>query len=134
MGGAGARPKRVLIVDDEVNLLQLYREELELDGYDVSTASSAQEGVRLAVSWSPDVVVMDIRMPGMDGVEAMGRMLSARRDLPIILNTAFSSYKDDFRAWPANAYVVKSSDLRELKQAVRQLVTPARAAGAAGRE
>jgi len=72
------------------------------------------------------VVLMDIRMPRMDGIEAMGKMLNDRRDLPVILNTAYSSYKDDFRSWPASAYVIKSSDLSELKRALTQVLGPAR--------
>ena len=54
------------------------------------------------------------------GIEAMGRMLCIRRDLPVILNTAYSCYKDDFRTWPAVAYVVKSSNMGELKSIIRR--------------
>ncbi|HKY31791.1 MAG TPA: response regulator [Candidatus Polarisedimenticolia bacterium] len=119
------KPTKVLVVDDEENLCLLYREELESEGYRVKTAPDAIAAMRILEEDPPDVVVMDIRMPRMDGIEAMGRMLSKRNDLPVILNTAYSSYKDDFRSWPASAYVIKSSDLSELKHAIKK-VLPAR--------
>lgn len=115
---------KILVVDDEENLCLLYREELELEGYRVETAPDYAAAVRMLEEDPPDVVVMDIRMPRMDGIEAMGRMLSRRNDLPVILNTAYSSYKDDFRSWPASAYVIKSSDLSELKKAIAQVLIP----------
>ena len=74
--------------------------------------------------------VLDIRMPGPDGIETMGRMLSRDNRLPVILNTAYSSYKESFLSWSADAYVVKSSDLTELKAKIREVF----AARAAARE
>ena len=71
---------------------------------------------------SPDVVVLDIRMPGMDGIEAMGNILSRDHKLPIILNTAYNCYRNNFMSWSADAYVVKSSDLTELKEEIKKLV------------
>jgi CheY-like chemotaxis protein len=115
---------KVLVVDDEENLCLLYREELESEGYRVKTAPDYAAAARLLEEDPPDVVVMDIRMPRMDGIEAMGRMLNRRNNLPVILNTAYSSYKDDFRSWPASAYVIKSSDLSELKKAIAQVLVP----------
>ena|SRR5688572_2881226 len=117
---------KVLVVDDEENLCLLYREELESEGYRVKTAPDCASALRILEEDPPDVVVMDIRMPRTDGIEAMGRMLSRRNELPVILNTAYSSYKDDFRSWPASAYVIKSSDLSELKKAIAQVLPPPR--------
>ena len=117
---------RVLVVDDEENLCLLYREELESEGYAVTTVPDAERAMKVVSQDPPDVVVMDIRMPRMDGIEAMGLMLSRKNDLPVILNTAYTSYKDDFRSWPASAYVIKSSDLGELKRAIKKVLKPAR--------
>jgi CheY-like chemotaxis protein len=61
-------------------------------------------------------------MPEMDGMETLGRIISKFRDIPIILNTAYSTYKQDFMSWSADAYVLKSSDLRELKWWVQELL------------
>ena len=117
---------KVLVVDDEENLRTLYREELESDGYAVRTAPDAASALKMIEEETPDVVVMDIRMPRMDGVEAMGLMLSRRSDLPVILNTAYSSYKDDFRSWLAEAYLIKSADMGELKRAIRRVIATRR--------
>jgi CheY-like chemotaxis protein len=113
---------RVLLVEDDPNECLLYAEELRGDGYDVVVAKDGHQALSLANSQSPDVVVMDVSMPGMDGIDAMGRMLARNNKLPIILNTAYASYKDDFRAWSADAYVVKSSDLKELKETIRRVL------------
>ncbi len=113
---------RVLLVEDDPNESLLYAEELRGDGYDVVVASDGPQAIALVTSQAPDVVVMDVSMPGMDGIDAMGRMLARNNKLPIILNTAYASYKDDFRAWSADAYVVKSSDLNELKQTIRRVL------------
>ena len=109
----------VLIVDDDEHQRLLYREEFEMDGYRVLLASSGQGAVAMVADRDVDVVVLDIAMPGMDGVETLSKILDIDRQLPIILNTAYSSYKDDFMTWAAEAYVTKSSDLTTLKQCVQ---------------
>ena len=113
---------RILLVEDDANQALLYREELEADGYEVAVAKDGHEAVELAEKATPDLIVMDIRMPGMDGIEAMGRVLSKHNKLPVILNTAYASYKDNFLTWSADAYVIKSSDVAELKAAIRRLL------------
>ena len=118
---------RILVVDDEPKLCLLYQAVLEDEGYFVRTASSATQALDDMDEFHPDLVVMDIRMPGMDGIEAMGRMLNRKNDLPIVLNTAYCSYKDNFCSWPASAYIVKSSDMCELTTTVRRLVEESRA-------
>ena len=119
--------KKVLVVDDEENLCLLYRDELESEGYLVQTVTDPAEAVRIVESDPPDVVVLDIRMPRMDGIETMGKILCRRNELPVILNSAYSSYKDDFRSWPADAYVTKSSDTGELKRTIRKVLGKAAA-------
>lgn len=112
---------KVLIVDDEKSLRTLYQRELEREGYQVLCASTAREGLDLIESERPDVLVLDIRMPGMDGLEALARTLDQHPQLPVILNTAYSTYKDDFLSWGADAYLVKSADLTELLTTIRSL-------------
>ena len=70
----------------------------------------------------PDLVVMDIRMPVMDGIEALTVMLGKNRQIPVILNTAYPQYRENFMTWGAEAYVIKSSDLTELKQKIREVL------------
>ena len=112
----------VLIVDDDQNQRLLYQEELSYEGYDVVEATSGQEAIAIVQSDGIDVVVLDIAMPGMDGVEALSRILAIDNKMPVVLNTAYSSYKDDFMTWAADAYVVKSSDLSGLKQQIAEAV------------
>jgi CheY-like chemotaxis protein len=114
--------KRILVVDDEANIRLLYERELREDGYDVELAADAREALDRFEADRPDLVVLDIRMPGMDGLEALGRLLAEDRKVPVILNSAYSSYKDNFLSWSADAYVVKSSDLTELKRTIKSLL------------
>lgn len=114
--------KTVLVADDEVNIRRLYLQELKEEGYNVVLASNGQEALQQARESSPDLVIMDIRMPGMDGIETMGRMLEENNEIPIILNTAYSSYKESFQSWSADAYLTKSADLTELKETVHSLL------------
>ncbi len=112
----------VLIVDDEKNLLELYKSELSAEGYEVLVASTGKEAVELLQKRKPDVVVMDIRMPEMDGIEALGKVVARHKNIPVIINTAFSAYQEDFRAWAAEEYVIKSSDLTELRKALQKVL------------
>ena len=110
----------VLVVDDDEHQRLLYKEEFQEEGYQVLLAGSGEEAIAAVAEQDVDVVVLDIAMPGMDGIEALGRILDRNRQLPVVLNTAYSSYKDDFMTWAADAYVTKSSDLTTLKQRVKE--------------
>jgi two-component system response regulator (stage 0 sporulation protein F) len=113
---------RILIIEDEKNLRVLYQQDFERDGYEVVTAATAVEGLGLVEGVKPDLVVMDIRLPGMDGLEAMSRLLDKNPKIPVVLNSAYSSYKDSFMSWSADAYVVKSADTGELRTRVKELL------------
>jgi two-component system response regulator (stage 0 sporulation protein F) len=113
--------KTILVVDDDEAIRGLLMEELTEEGYRVLTAGDAREALRMVEQEPLDLVILDIRMPGMDGLEALPRILGMREGLPVILNTAYSQYKESFMSWAADAYVVKSSDLTELKQKVKEL-------------
>lgn len=114
--------KKLLVVDDEPNIRLLYEAEFEAEGYEILLATSGPEAIEKVEKESPDLVIMDIRMPGMDGIEAMGEILSRDNQLPVIINSAYSHYKENFMSWSADAYVVKSSDLTELKEKVKELL------------
>jgi len=111
---------RILVVDDEINQGLLYEQELTDDGYNVDVANSGAKALELVKNTPYDLVVLDIGMPEMDGLEALGQMLCMDNRLPVILNTAYPSYKDNFMSWAADAYVVKSSDLTELKTKIKE--------------
>lgn len=113
---------RILIADDEPNIRLLYKSELEADGYEVILAIDGKDAVMKVEETRPDLVVLDIRMPGIDGVEALGRILDKNRTMPVILNTAFSSYQDNFMTWSADAYVEKSGDVSLLKSKIAEVL------------
>jgi DNA-binding response OmpR family regulator len=113
---------KILVVDDEENLRLLYERELLKDGYEIELASSGEEALSKFRENPPHLVVLDIKMPGMDGVEVLSKILSIDNKMPIVLNTAYASYQDNFTTWAADAYVVKSSDLSELKSRVRSIL------------
>ncbi len=112
----------ILLVEDDKNQRLLYEQELRYDGYEVVTATDGKEALEKVQEQLPDIVIMDINMPKMDGIEAMGRILSANKKVPVIINTAYSNYKDSFMSWAADAYVVKSSDLSELKDKIKEVL------------
>jgi len=112
----------ILVVDDEPNIRLLYETELRDEGYEVLLAADAREALKTIERVRPDLVVLDIKMPGMDGIEALGRILARDSAIPVILNSAYSSYKDSFMSWSADAYVIKSSDLTELKSRIRSIL------------
>ncbi|MBP1718375.1 MAG: response regulator with CheY-like receiver, AAA-type ATPase, and DNA-binding domain [Deltaproteobacteria bacterium] len=114
--------EKVLCVDDDLSLLRLYEDELTEEGYKVVLAKDGKEAIAKFEKESPQVVVMDIRMPVMDGIEALTNLLGKDRQVPVILNTAYPQYRENFMTWGAEAYVIKSSDLTELKQKIREVL------------
>ena len=112
----------ILVVEDDKNQRLLYEQELKLEGYEVVTASDGKDALGKIQEQLPDLIVMDINMPKMDGIETMGKILGKNRDIPVIINTAYSNYKDNFMSWAADAYIVKSSDLSELKNTVKEVL------------
>lgn len=114
--------KTILVVDDDEAIRTLLQEELEDEGYKVLIATNARDALKMVEAEPLDLVVLDVRMPGMDGLEALPRILGIKEGLPVIMNTAYSQYQDSFMSWAADAYVVKSSDLSELKEKIKELV------------
>jgi two-component system, response regulator, stage 0 sporulation protein F len=112
----------VLVVEDDNNQRALYEEELGEEGYRVVTAADGREALKVAQSENPDIAVLDINMPVMDGLDTLSQLLEHRAQMPVIINTAYASYKESFTSWSADAYIVKSSDLTELKSTVRRLL------------
>lgn len=114
--------KKILVVEDEEGLRLLYEEELKSEGYEVLTARNGKEALQQLETGKPDLVILDIVMPVMDGMETLGKILGKERKIPIILNTSYSGYREDFMSWAADAYVTKSDDLDELKKKIRELL------------
>jgi len=112
---------RILVIEDDDSMRDLMRLELEDEGYQVTVAESGFDGLsELKKSGTYDLVILDIRMPGMDGIEALEKIINSQRELPVIIHSAYSHYKENYRTWSATAYVVKSMDLSELKSTIQQ--------------
>jgi DNA-binding response OmpR family regulator len=114
--------KKLLLVDDEEAIRMIYREEFEGDGYEVVTAADGPSGLECFRSARPDLVILDIHMPGMNGVEVLRLMKMENATIPVILSSAFQDYKRDLGTWAADDYVVKSGNLDDLKNTVRRLL------------
>ena len=114
--------KKILVVDDEVNIRELYRDELSEEGYRVELAENGLQALAKFESFRPDLVTLDVMMPGMDGIEVLRRIREKNTSVPVLLLTAFGEFKQDFSTWASDAYIVKSADVSELKQTVRKLL------------
>jgi DNA-binding response OmpR family regulator len=113
---------KLLLVEDEPAHLDFYKRMLSEEGYEVHEASSGTEAIKLAKRVCPGVVVLDLVLPDMEGTEAISRLLAECGRPKIIINTCYEFFRNDFRTWGADAFVVKSSDPSELKLKVRQVL------------
>jgi DNA-binding response OmpR family regulator len=115
--------KKILIVEDEPHLRLLYQHELAEFGYDVILVEDGETAISRMRERNPDLVVLDIQLPRKDGLTILSEARLLFPSCPIILYTAFSSFQDNFLSWGADAYLVKSSDLSELKDKIRELLS-----------
>ncbi len=113
---------RILVVDDDDGIRALYRMELTQAGYDIVVADSGSTAIAQAEKERFAIIVLDIEMPDMSGIETLSHLRRVSPETPVILNTAYSNYKLDFGSWLADAYVLKSSDLDPLKEQIRKLI------------
>ena len=113
---------RLLVVDDESSIRLLYSHELADEGYEVVTAATGAEAVEKIRESEFDLIVLDIKLKNESGLDLLQKVVKERHNLPVILCSAFSCFKDDFSAWLADGYVVKSGDLTELKDEVRRVL------------
>jgi DNA-binding response OmpR family regulator len=113
---------KLLVVDDESDIRLFYAQELADEGYEVVTAGTAAEAAQKLEDGSYDLVVLDIKLKNESGLDLLQKIVKERSDMPVILCTAFSCYKDDFSSWLADGYVVKSSDPQELKDEIKRVL------------
>lgn len=114
--------KLVLIVEDNERSLKLERDVLQLEGYRTLEAHTGEEGIALALTNLPDLILMDIRLPGIDGVEALRRLRDDLRtaSIPVVALTS-SAMSDDlerFQRAGFDGYLAKPIDLRQFKREV----------------
>jgi DNA-binding response OmpR family regulator len=136
--GLKRKPKktRILVVDDEPNIVQTLKDRLEMNEYCVETASNGQEGLRLAEEKGPDMVLLDVIMPLMDGHEMLEKLRQTEwgRDISVIMLTARSQAQDIARARACNIddYIIKPFDLSELLEKIENILERKKTAVAVG--
>src|SRR5918997_2884410 len=95
---------RILVIDDEAEIRRSVRMILEYEGYDVVEASSGPEGVALAEKESPDLIFLDVKMPGMDGLEALQRIRGANDTVPVVIISGHGTVSTAVEATKAGAF------------------------------
>jgi two-component system cell cycle response regulator DivK len=117
----------ILVVEDNERNLKLLRDVLGYAGYDVRVARTAEDGIALAVSAPPDLVLMDLQLPGIDGMEALRRLRESPRTagIPVVAVTAQAMKQDRERALDAgfNGYIEKPISVRAFPDQVRRFLS-----------
>ena len=113
---------RILLVNDEEYIRRLYTEELSEEGHKVFTVASGHNLLKRIESLRPEAVVLDIRLADYNGLELLQEIRNLYHDLPVILCTAYDTYKEDPKSIAADYYVAKSCDLSELKIAIHRAI------------
>ena len=111
---------RILVVEDNPKNLKLVRDVLTYAGFEVVEATSGEEGVRRALETVPDLILMDLQLPGIDGAEALRQIRMSEKQVPVVAVTAFAMNNDRTRAFDAgfDGYVEKPISVRALPQQV----------------
>jgi two-component system response regulator (stage 0 sporulation protein F) len=118
----GLEMATILVVDDERHILQYYREELAEDGHEILTLESGDSLLERISLCRPDVVVLDIKLGQWDGLDLLQEIRKNFYNMPVILCSAYETFKKDLRSMAADYYVTKSYDLSELKGRIRMAV------------
>ncbi|MGB9699791.1 MAG: response regulator [Thermodesulfobacteriota bacterium] len=114
--------EKILCVDDDPNLLLLYQEELSEEGYELIIARNSRQALEKFDAESPQLVILDMHMPNMDGLKTLKALLDRNKNLPIILNTAYPVDLKNILSGGIVDWVIKSSDLTELKTKIREII------------
>jgi len=109
---------KILIVDDEEHIRYLYSEELSEAGYEVITAESGHKLLEKIEKEKPDLVVLDIKMVDYNGLDLLQDIRNKFYSMPVVLCTAYDTFKEDMKSIAADFYVIKSFDLTELKKKI----------------
>ncbi len=114
--------KKILVVEDDEHIRKLYAAELADEGYMVVVAGDGDLGYERYLKEKPDLITVDIKMERVDGIRMMRMIRKRDKKIPIIIYTAYGEYSQDFSTWAANAYLVKSANLEQLKKKIKQLL------------
>jgi two-component system, OmpR family, response regulator len=115
---------RLLVVDDEPNILELLSASLRFAGFDVATATNGNDALRVAASYQPDLVVLDVMMPGLDGFEVVRRMRKDEQRVPVLFLTAKDATEDKVAGLTLGGddYITKPFSLEEVIARIRAVL------------
>ena len=114
--------KTILVVDDDKHIRLLLETELTLEGYQVILANNGLEALKKVKEERPDLLILDIKMPGMHGLDVLKAVRKENKELPIIVCTAYEKMGDDYTVWAGRVagYLVKPFDLKHLKAVIER--------------
>jgi CheY-like chemotaxis protein len=118
--------KKILVADDEANIRLLLEEVLSEEGYQVMTAATGREALRRILKDQYDLLIFDIKMPEMNGLELVEKIRELKKDTPVIICSAYKHLQDDYVVGTSGvtAYITKPVNLIELKEKVKQCLNP----------
>lgn len=113
--------KTILVADDDKNIRLLLETELSLEGYQVILANTGLEALKKIKGETPDLVILDIKMPDMHGLQVLEAVRKENKNLPIIICTAYEKMRDDYTVWASQVagYFTKPLDLDRLKALIK---------------
>jgi len=118
------KKKKILVVDDEVDFVSIIRMRLEANNYEVITASGGKEALEKVVRDKPDIVLMDVLMPEIGGIDALAKIRQTNKDLPVFMITGFSNEERFALANKLNAtgFIMKTSDLQKEIEKIKAII------------
>lgn len=116
--------RKMLVVDDQKGIRKLLEELFHKEGFDVAVAADGKEAIEVVNNWGPDIIVMDMKMPNMNGLEASEEILRIKKDIPIIIMTAYGEMEVVTRALEIGVkkYITKPFDIVVLRDMVRDIM------------
>lgn len=113
----------LLVVDEEANTRLLYKDEFQDEGYEVTVAETTEEAMEKIHQSKPDIITLDLKIPGTRGIEFLRKIKKKENDIPVVLCSAYAGYKKDFRISVCDAFVIVSADLTELKATIKLILS-----------
>lgn len=118
--------KTVLITEDEEILREIFRDELTDAGYSVIVAKTGKECLELVSKQQVDLVIMDVKLPDITGLELLGKIREINTKVPLMMCTAYDSFQNDYQVWSAgikpDEYLLKPIDLEDLRAKVKNII------------
>ncbi len=114
---------KLLLIDDEKQFVSTLSERLDLRGFEVKAVNDGEEGLKIVESNFPDLVILDLKMPGLSGIEVLTRIKSSHPDMPVILLTGYGSTEEGLKGKKAGAldYMMKPLNINELIEKINEV-------------